>query len=164
MKYEGMDREKYLEYKFNGKEKGKKIYKDIYDEGLKNSIYFQFEKIQITPNSFASHKLMALAFKVDKQTEVAESLFYNYFIEGIDIGNHEELIRIAKLHNFYDDETIEYLKSNQDNENLLAEEKQARQLGVNGVPCFIINKEFVLFGAQDKEIFLDIFKKIHDRY
>ena len=160
MQIEGMDRQKYLEYKFNGKESAKKIYQDIYDEGLKNSIYFQFDKINITPNSFASHKLMALAFKENKQTEVVESLFYNYFIEGIDIGNYEELIRIAKLHNIYDNKTIEYLKSDEDNKNLLAEEKQARQLGVSGVPCFIINKEFILFGAQDKKIFLDIFYKI----
>ena len=50
MQIEGMDRQKYLEYKFNGKESAKKIYQDIYDEGLKNSIYFQFDKINITPN------------------------------------------------------------------------------------------------------------------
>ena len=55
---------------------------------------------------------------------------------------------------------MNYLKSDEDNQNLLAEETHARELGVKGVPCFIINKEFVLFGAQDKKIFLDIFEKI----
>ena len=41
-----------------------------------------------------------------------------------------------------------------------SEEKHARELGVKGVPCFIVNKELVLFGAQDKKIFTDIFSKI----
>ena len=164
MPIEGMDRQKYLEKKFNGKETSKKIYKTIYAEGLKYNIHFQFDKISITPNSFASHKLLALAYKANIQTEIMESLFYDYFIEGIDIGNHEELIRIAKLHNIYDDRTSDYLTSEEDKQNLLAEEEYAQELGVKGVPCFIINKEFVLFGVQDKQRFLDILKKIHNEY
>ena len=89
-----------------------------------------------------------------------ESLFYDYFIEGIDIGELKELIKIAKQHKIYDSRTLDYLQSDKDSANLLAEEKHARGLGVKGVPCFIINKEIVLFGAQDKDSFLDIFKRI----
>ena len=103
-----------------------------------------------------------MAHKSNKQTEIVESLFYGYFIEGVDIGKCEELVRIAKLHNIYDHKTLKYLKSTEDNENLLAEEKYARELGVKGVPCFIINKSFVLFGAQDKKNFLEIFNKIYN--
>ena len=164
MPIKGMDRQKYLEKKFNGKEHAKKNYKTIYDEGVKNNIYFQFEKIRTTPNSFASHKLLALANNFNKQTEVVESLFYDYFIEGISIGDQKELLRIAKLHNIYDDKTLDYLISKEDNKSLLAEQKHAQELGIKGVPCFIINKEFVLFGAQEKNIFLDIFKRIHNEH
>ena len=52
------------------------------------------------------------------------------------------------------------MQSDKDRKNLLAEETHARELGIQGVPCFIINKEIVLFGVQDKKIFLDIFNKI----
>ena len=154
------DRKKYLEFKFKGKENASRIYESIYDEGLKNDIHFQFDKICITPNTFASHKLLALAYKFKKQTEVVETLFYDYFIEGIDIGQLEELIRIAKQHNLSSLDNFEYLRSNEDNDNLLAEESHARELGIRGVPCFIINKKFILFGAQDKKNFIDIFNKI----
>ena len=107
---------------------------------------------------------MALAHKLNKQTEVVESLFYSYFIEGLDIGKHEELIRIAKLHGIKNKLSFDYLISEEDNGNLLYEQKHAQELGVKGVPCFIINKEFVLFGAQDKMIFLEIFDKILNVY
>ena len=155
-----MDRQKYLDLKFNGTDNAKQIYQSIYDDGLSNDIHFQFDKITTTPNSFASHKLLALAHKFNKQTDVVETLFYAYFIEGIDIGDHDRLVQIAKQHQIYDEHTLQYLQSDQDLKNLLSEEKQARELGINGVPCFIINKEFVLFGAQDKKFFLDIFLKI----
>ena len=160
MPKEGMKRQSYLEIKFDGKENAKKIYDEIYKSGLSNGIHFQFEKILSTPNSFASHKLLALAYRFKKQTEVVESLFYEYFIEGVDIGKINELIRIAKQHNIYDINTLEYLESDEDNKNLLAEEKHARELDIKGVPCFIINKEFVLFGAQDKQVFINFFDKM----
>ena len=159
---EGMDRQKYLELKFDGKENAKKIYESINKEGIKNNIHFQFQKITLTPNSFASHKLIALAHKYNKQTAVVETLFYAYFIEGINIGNLEQLIIIAKQHKIYDKNTFEYLQSQEDRESLLSEAKHAHELGIKGVPCFIINKEIVLYGAQDKNVFIDIFEKLKD--
>ena len=156
-----MQRQLYLESKFGGKQKAKDAYKKIYNIGIENNIHFQFEKIVTTPNSFASHKLLAIAHRFNKQSSVVEALFYSYFIEGIDIGNIKELIIIAKQHNIHDDKTLKYLKSDEDRDNLLAEELQARKLGIKGVPCFIINGEFVLFGAQDKKNFLDMFYKIN---
>ena len=160
MPKEGMDRQKYLELKFSGKENAKQTYASIYESGLKNNIHFQFTKITLTPNSFASHKLLALAHQYSKQSEVVETLFYAYFIEGINIGDLNQLIEIAKQHNIHNEHTLQYLQSDEDKESLLAEETHARELGIKGVPCFIVNKEFVLFGAQDKKKFLDIFNKI----
>ena len=52
MPLEGMDRKKYLEFKFNGKENALSTYKSIYEVGLKNNIHFQFDKIFKTPNTF----------------------------------------------------------------------------------------------------------------
>ena len=101
-----------------------------------------------------------MAHKFKKQNQIIEALFYSYFIEGIDIGNLNELIKIAIQYKIYNKQTLAYLKSDEDKKNLLAEEKQARDFGINGVPCFIINKEYVLFGAQEKNKFLDIFKKL----
>ena len=60
MPKEGMDRQRYLELKFGGKENARQTYQSIYDAGLSNDIHFQFEKISTTPNSFASHKLLSL--------------------------------------------------------------------------------------------------------
>ena len=89
-----------------------------------------------------------------------ESLFYSYFIEGKDIGQLEELITIATHNNLDEKETNLYLASDQYKANLFAEEIQARKMGIKGVPCFIIDKKYVLFGAQEKDKFIDLIENI----
>ena len=100
---DGMDRQQYLTAKFGSKDNARSVYQRIEDEGKKNKIYFQFNKIVKTPNSFYSHKLLAYAHNKKKQTEVLELLFYKYFIEGEDIGSLDVLIRLSQDANIYDE-------------------------------------------------------------
>ena len=157
MPLEGMNRKDYLNNKFGGKIQADKIYKEINEVGKNIGIYFQFEKIKKTPNTFASHKLLAIGHKYGKQNQIIESLFYSYFIEGKDIGNIDELLTIAQQNNVHSSATLQYLQSDIDKETILQEEDQARKIGIKAVPCFIINKDYVLFGAQEKENFFNIF-------
>ena len=101
--------------------KWKKLIKEA---GENIGLYFQFEKIKKTPNSFASHKLLAFGYKKNKQNEIMESIFYSYFIEGRDIGHLDELINIAEQHNIDKIEIKKYLQSATDKESLLSEEKK----------------------------------------
>ena len=100
------------------------------------------------------------AFKKGKQNQIIESLFYSYFIEGKDIGRLEELIVIAKHNKLDEQETNRYLTSNQDQENILEEEVKAKKMGIKGVPCFIINKEYVIFGVPEKNRFINLFDNL----
>ena len=98
----GMDRQQYLTAKFGSEDNARTVYKRIEEEGKKNKIYFQFNKISKTPNSFFSHKLLAFAHNKNKQTEVLELLFQKYFIEGKDIGSLDVLIKVSKDGDIYD--------------------------------------------------------------
>ncbi len=160
MPEKGMDRDEYLNKKFGGKDKAQEVYKKIQDEGKLSDIHFQFKKIKLTPNSFLSHKLLAFAYKKNKQNDVLESIFFQYFIEGEDIGNVNTLIAIAKQTKLYENGIENYLLSNEDNKNLLNEANQAKAIGISGVPCFIFDKEFVVNGAQPTENFINIIKSL----
>ena len=157
----GMDRQKYLIRKFGNEDNARSIYKRIEVEGNKNKINFQFNKITKTPNSFLSHKLLAYAHNQNKQTDVLELLFYKYFIKGEDIGSLDVLIKASKDADIFDKDIENYIISNQDNENLLNEEKQARNLGINSVPCFIFNKEIVVNGSQPTKNFIKIINSLN---
>ena len=40
---------------------------------------------------------------------------------------------------------------------ILEEEVKAKKIGIKGVPCFIINNEYVIFGVPEKSRFIDLF-------
>ena len=158
----GINRQQYLTAKFGSEDNAQSVYQRIEDEGKKNKIYFQFNKINLTPNSFFSHKLLAYAHNKKKQTKVLELLFYKYFIEGEDIGSLDVLIKVSKDADIYDESIEKYIISKEDNDSLFNEEKQAKNIGINSVPCFIFNKELVVSGAQPTKNFIQIINSLHN--
>ena len=153
--------QKYLNQKFGGSKQASKIYNAISDAGKQVGIFFQFNRIKRTPNSFASHRLLEFGHKKKKQNQIIESIFYSYFVEGKDISKLEELITIAKQNDLNEQETNNYLTSNQDKKEILQEETQARKMGIRGVPCFIINKKYVIPGVPEEDRFIDLFYKLY---
>ena len=157
---DGMDRQEYLVSKFGSADAAKTIYDNIYEEGLKEGIDFNFDSIEVTPNSFNSHRLLAMAYEKNIQEKVLNDLFESYFLRGEDIGNPNILLSIAVNNAIEEDEVKSYL-SNKDNiEPLANEELQARKMGISSVPTFIINKQIVINGAQTSENFDLIFQKL----
>ena len=160
MQPDGMDRQEYLVSKFGSFDAAKTIYDNIYEEGKKEGIEFNFDSIEVTPNSFNSHRLLALAYKQNIQEEVLDDLFQAYFIRGEDIGNPNTLLNIAVSHSINEDEFKKYLSDQENIEPLANEEIQARKMGINSVPTFIVNKQIVVNGAQTSENFELIFQKL----
>ena len=157
---DGMDRQEYLISKFGSADAAKTIYHNIYDEGLVEGINFNFDSIMTTPNSFNSHRLLALAYKQGVQENVLDSLFESYFLNGEDIGDPNVLLDIAIKHKIDAEDFQSYLSDQENIEPLANEEIQARKMGINSVPTFIINKQIVVTGAQTSENFEIIFQKL----
>ena len=157
---DGMDRQEYLVSKFGSADAAKTVYENIREEGLKEGIDFNFDSIEVTPNSFNSHRLLALAYEKKIQEQVLDDLFESYFLKGEDIGNPNILLSIA-VNNSIDEDVFKNYLSNKDNiEPLGNEELQARKMGIDSVPTFIVNKQIVINGAQTSENFELIFQKL----
>ena len=135
-----------------------KIYGAIAETGQGEGIDFHFEKIGRTPNTLASHRLVKHAAKLGQQDTVVEALFRGYFMDGRDIGNLEILADIAGEAGLDRDEAIAYLRSVEDRDEVAAADVYARRLGINGVPCFIVNRKYAVSGAQPPEAFLQVFQ------
>jgi len=152
MPREGMDRQLYLNSKFDGQGNAETVYSRIRQVGLEEDIPFNFQAIARTPNTVASHRLIRYGATRDCQGEVVEGLFDAYFIEGRDIGQSEVLIEVAEAAGLDRDATEAFLAGEELTSDVLAEDMAARKAGINGVPCFIFNGRNVLAGAQPPEV------------
>lgn len=156
MPAEGMERSAYLEIKFGGPERASRIYEAVRMAGESEGIRFDFDRIRRTPNTFESHRLLRHAHEAGRQTELLETLFQTYFLDGADIGDRQVLLACAERAGLDPAAAERFLTGAEEAEATLAEDRLARRQGINGVPCFIFNGRFALSGAQPPEALLQL--------
>ncbi len=153
---EGMDRLSYLSSKFGGLERAAKFYNVIAEAGYSERIAFDFDAIQHTPNTLDAHRLIRFAGLNDLQSEVIEALFRAYFLDAEDIGDHGVLTRIAHAAGLDGRAVSGYLASDADRAEVAAEDLRARRMSIDAVPCFIIDGQYAISGAQEPEAFFPL--------
>lgn len=157
MPKDGMDRQHYLNAKFGGEARASQVYAMIGETGLSEGIEFRFDRILRTPNTLDTHRLVHLAAAGGRQEAVVEALFRAYFLEGIDIGEIETLVDIGVGCGLDAEAVAGYLGSDDDVSEIMAEDLRARRMGIDGVPCFIIDGRYAIAGAQEPEAFYPLF-------
>jgi predicted DsbA family dithiol-disulfide isomerase len=153
----GLDRQHYLSAKFGGEERADQVYAKIGETGRGEGIAFRFDRILRTPNTLDTHRLVHLAAAGGRQEAAVEALFRAYFLEGIDIGEIATLVDIGVRCGLDADAVAGYLGSNDDVSEILGEDLRARRMGIDGVPCFIIDGRYAITGAQEPEAFYPLF-------
>ena len=146
MPTEGISREKYLEIKFGGKDFAAPMYENMRLKAKEYGMNFNLEKIKKTPNTILSHLLINLSEKFNLQNEIKEKIYQSYFINGLDIGDINILIDIAKQNNISENAFKDFI--NEKNiENVNSKILVAKEKDISGVPFFEIGKDFIS-GAQ----------------
>jgi len=146
MPAEGISRDKYLEIKFGGKDYAAPMYENMRIKAKESGMNFNLDKIIKTPNTVLSHLLIDLSKKFNLQNEIKEKIYQSYFIDGLDIGDINILINIAKQNNISEDTFKDFI--NEKNiENINSKILVAKEKDISGVPFFEIGKDFIS-GAQ----------------
>ena len=157
MPVEGLDRQTYLVSKFGSEEQVKQIYDTVAGAGEGEGIPFAFDRIARAPNTVASHRLIRWAGEAGRQDEVVEVLFRRYFEDGYDIGDIEVLSELAAEAGLDQKQALAYLTSEEGAAEVRAEANYVSQLGIHGVPCFILDGKYAVSGAQEPEVFVQAF-------
>jgi predicted DsbA family dithiol-disulfide isomerase len=157
MPAEGMPRQDYLAAKFGGAQHAGRIYGAIAEAGASVGIAFAFDRIRRTPNTRNAHRLIRHAERHGRADALVDGLFRAYFTEGRDLGDRATLAEIANEAGLDREEAAGFLDTDTDLAEMLAEDRGARRLGINAVPCFIVENQYAISGAQEPEFFLPIF-------
>ena len=157
MPADGMERQRYLELKFGGAAGARQVYAQVLEAGRSEGIDFAFDRIERTPNTLESHRLIRHAGEKGRQNEMVQALFDAYFLAARDIGDHAVLAAAAETAGLDPAETRAYLESDQDAETVRAEDARARHIGIQGVPTYILNNKYVLSGAHPPGVLFNMF-------
>jgi predicted DsbA family dithiol-disulfide isomerase len=157
MPAEGMARADYIATKFGDSGHSRRIHQTIAEAGATVGIDFAFDKIKRSPNTRNAHRLIRYASKQGVGTDVVTRLFEGYFLQGRDVGDLAALAKIAAEAGLDEREARAFLAGDAERDEIVAEDRNARRLGVNAVPCFIFAGQYAISGAQEPEFFLPVF-------
>jgi predicted DsbA family dithiol-disulfide isomerase len=156
MPAEGMNRREYRTAKFGSWQKSQDLDSHVTAAGASEGIVFAHDRMERTPNTLDAHRLIALAAKVGVQDAVVEALFNGYFTKGRDISDRKVLLDVVAEAGLDRDRAESFLNGGGD---ISEEENEARQIGVTGVPYFVINGAVGMSGARGVAEFLAAFEQ-----
>jgi predicted DsbA family dithiol-disulfide isomerase len=121
---------------------------------------FHFDRAQ-SGNTFDAHRLLHYAREAGPglQDALKERLFLAYFTEGEAIGDPETLVRLAAEVGLDRQQCAEILASDRYAAAVRADEREAHELEVTGVPFFVVDGKFGIPGAQDAETILSVLRR-----
>jgi predicted DsbA family dithiol-disulfide isomerase len=161
---QGVDHPTRLLAKFGGqKEKLAQARAALEEAGLGVGIAFNLDIIQVTPNTRDCHRLMRWARSVGAELECAEALFQAFHVEGEDLSKAGTLIAIARGIGMDGDLVADLLESDADNDHVQQELETGLAMGVNSVPCTILNQQFAVMGAQPMAAFVSALQTAADK-
>jgi predicted DsbA family dithiol-disulfide isomerase len=148
----GMARDAYLAAKFG--ERQSDIMERMAHEGEREGIYFEFDRIAQQPNTAKAHALIDRAAACELQDAVVEALFNAYFVHGEDLSNDAVLERIASDEGLPADEIEAALRDENTLVAVREADAHAREMGVSGVPFFVLNRQLAVSGAHPADTLL----------
>ncbi len=159
---EGVDTFAYLAKKIGGADAVKRSHEMLTQLGAEIGLPFALEKARIFPNTLDAHRLIHWAGLIgtEMQDKIARALFRANFVDGLNIGDRATLTQIA-VDVGMDRKTIEKrLADGTDVDAVKTEIAHAQRMGVSGVPCFIIDQQYAVTGAQPVEAFVNALTQI----
>src|SRR5579863_4675857 len=153
---EGLDRQQYRALKFGSMAYAKQLEAHVAGAGAEEGINFRFDRIERVPNTLDAHRLIWLAGQDGQQDALVDNLFCAYFLEGEDVGRADVLKRMASESGLDSGRVDELLNGDLGRSEVQAEEREAHNRGVNGVPAFFVSGMPVASGAQKPEILASV--------
>ena len=107
----------------------------------------------LTGNTLDAHQLVHLAESHGREDEMIERLYKAYFTEQRSIFDLDSLLALANDQGFDTQEVREALEAGRYVDDVRRDLNEARSLGVNGVPFFVLDGRYGISGAQATDVF-----------
>jgi predicted DsbA family dithiol-disulfide isomerase len=153
----------YLGKKYGGgREGGEQMVSRVAAIAAEEGLDFNYTR-SIRANTIDAHRLLHLALEVggpQLQVQLKERLLKAYFTDTLAVDDHDVLAEVAVGCGLPADRVAQVLTSQEFLADVHADVSQARQLGANGVPFFVIDRRLGISGAQPAEVFTQALEQV----
>jgi len=141
-------------------EEAKKMNEGMGQQAATVGLTYNFDNM-VPTNTFDAHRLTHFAKTMGKDNELTEKLLYSYFTENKRLSDFDTLATIAEQSGLDREKALAVLRD----ENAYADDvrydiRTAQEIGVRGVPFFVINQKYAISGAQPLETFTSALEKV----
>jgi len=144
-------------------EQAKAMTKQVSDMAMHAGLTINFDQ-NIPANTFDAHRLIHLAAKHNLQDLAEEKLFEAHFVNGQNIGELPVLLALAVEIGLDRTEAEHVLKSNDFAEAVRYDIYESQNLGIRGVPYFVMDRKYGVSGAQPVEAFEEALSKSFEEW
>lgn len=148
-----------LAKKFGSKEQAQSMLENITEQAKTVGLDYNIADMK-NSNTFKAHRLAKLAEQEGVADQVVERLLHAHFVEGKVIGHDHVLLDIAEDFGINRSRAEAVLNADEFTDDVNADIAEAGQIGVQGVPFFVINRKYAISGAQPAEAFADALRKV----
>ncbi len=113
----------------------------------------------VVANSFDAHRFSHYAKLNGVGIEAEEELFRAYFTDGKNIADHDTLAALGSNIGLNPENIKNALATNAYSDEVHYDLREAQELGISGVPFFVLDRKYAVSGAQPEAVFLDALQK-----
>ncbi|MGM0570984.1 DsbA family oxidoreductase [Marinobacter sp.] len=128
---------------------------------IASGLGLNFSRMQerYTRNTFDGHRLVKWAAEHGKQTEMKLALFDAYFGHAENIADPDVLRSRAESIGLDGQQANDVLTSDRYGEAVREDEAYWQQAGVSAVPAFVLNRRYMVPGAQEPDTLVQYLRK-----
>ena len=124
-------------------------HKSLAEAGEQLGIHFDFARLEQLPDTREAHRMVALAAREEKHSEVADGLFRAFFEQGRDIGSHDVVDAVGRESGLSAETLAAFANPEEGRDEIAADEKRLRGFGVTATPNLLINGRVLVPGPAD---------------
>jgi predicted DsbA family dithiol-disulfide isomerase len=122
----------------------------------RDGLIYRLSPEGVTGNTLDAHRLLHFAKARGREEAMLDRLYRAYFSEQRSVFDTDSLVELAKDAGLDASEAREVLNGDAYSEDVDADIKEARLLGVSGVPFFVIDDRYGVSGAQPVDVFRQV--------
>ncbi|MCW4465863.1 DsbA family oxidoreductase [Glutamicibacter sp. MNS18] len=158
--YEGTEHEYLSTVKSMDPEQVTAMLAHVTGQAAAEGLAYDFDAVQ-PANSFSALRLLEYAKRHGAGDEIKEALLEAHFVRGANTGDHDTLAALAAQVGLDRQAAAAVLADGSYADEVNADINQARQLGISGVPFFVLQGKYGISGAQPAQAFAEALRTVH---